>query len=455
MAKCEKCNKHFFSANSLKNGLCQECLADKINLLEKKLSKMEEELKETARQKEKMANDFKELKQKMPEEISEKEKLRLEIATLKEEKDRININISEASQTLKELKERILVASDTIELEEFSLYTPKFDFVNTDIYKLALDNVREKQKDAIKNGTAWYCNKKWMVEGSESKGRKFTEGVAKMALRAFNSECDNAVSAVRFSNFEKCKERVIKAFSVINNANKASEVLLAGMYLDLKIEELRIALEYQMKKEEEKEKAKEIRAQQREEARIAKEIEEARKETEKEKKHYQNALSKIDGQIMLAIDEEEKNALQEKKKELLACLSSTEEKLSDIDYRQKNQKAGYVYIISNIGSFGENVYKIGMTRRLDPQERVDELGDASVPFNFDIHAMIFSSDAPKLEAALHHAFEKKRVNKVNARREYFKVSLDEIKEEVKKNHDDTVEFFEVPQAAQYRESLLM
>lgn len=129
--------------------------------------------------------------------------------------------------------------------------------------------------------------------------------------------------------------------------------------------------------------------------------------------------------------------------------------LTDIDYRQANMRAGYVYIVSNIGSFGENVYKIGMTRRLDPQERIDELGGASVPFKFDVHAMIFSDDAPALEAALHRAFEDKKVNIVNQRREFFNVTLDEIKDVVKKNFDKTVEFIDIPDAEQYRVSMKM
>ena len=136
-------------------------------------------------------------------------------------------------------------------------------------------------------------------------------------------------------------------------------------------------------------------------------------------------------------------------------LSDIEKSLQDVDYRQANMKAGYVYIISNIGSFGENVYKIGMTRRLDPQDRIDELGDASVPFNFDVHAMIFSDDAPALEAALHRAFEKKKLNMVNHRREFFNVTLDEIKAVIKQNFDKTIEFIDVPDAEQYRISQKM
>ncbi len=145
--------------------------------------------------------------------------------------------------------------------------------------------------------------------------------------------------------------------------------------------------------------------------------------------------------------------LLNKRNEIVSQLSGIDKSLKDIYYRETNNRAGYVYVISNIGSFGENVYKIGMTRRLEPMDRVDELGDASVPFNFDVHAMIFSNDAPALEAALHRAFENRKVNMVNTRREFFNVTLDEIEAEVKKNHDKTIEFTRYAPAEQYRESL--
>ncbi|MTM89955.1 DUF4041 domain-containing protein, partial [Turicibacter sanguinis] len=153
------------------------------------------------------------------------------------------------------------------------------------------------------------------------------------------------------------------------------------------------------------------------------------------------------------LSEDKKILLLEKQATLESQLNDLNKKLADVDYRQNNQKAGYVYIISNIGAFGENVYKIGMTRRLDPQDRVDELGDASVPFNFDVHAMIFTEDAPALENALHKAFDDRKLNMINERREFFNVTLEEIECVVKANYDKTVEFKKVAAAEQYRESL--
>lgn len=133
-------------------------------------------------------------------------------------------------------------------------------------------------------------------------------------------------------------------------------------------------------------------------------------------------------------------------------LAETDKNLSDLDYREANQRAGYVYIISNVGAFGEGVFKIGMTRRLNPQERIDELSGASVPFNFDVHALIFTEDAPKLEAALHRAFEKRKVNMVNPRREFFYATIDEIEQVIRENYDASVEFIRTADAEQFRES---
>ena len=173
---------------------------------------------------------------------------------------------------------------------------------------------------------------------------------------------------------------------------------------------------------------------------------------EKEQTHYQTAYEKLKAQIEQNPDNAD---LLQKQQEMEATLSDIDKALTDIDYRQANMRAGYVYVISNIGSFGKDIYKIGMTRRLEPQDRIDELGGASVPFNFDVHAMIFSDDAPALETALHKAFEDKKVNMVNHRREFFHVTLDEIKEVIKKNFDKTVEFIDIPDAEQYRVSQKM
>lgn len=193
----------------------------------------------------------------------------------------------------------------------------------------------------------------------------------------------------------------------------------------------------------------------REEAKLQREIENERRKIEKEERHYKIFLSDIKKRIKEAKTKQERDNLLSKQKETENKIQEIAKSYAEIDYREANQKAGYVYVISNIGSFGENIYKIGMTRRLVPEERVDELGDSSVPFDFDIHAMIFSQDAPKLEHALHKAFENKKVNMVNKRREFFNVTLDEIKSVVKANFDRIAEFKDIAEANDYRISQKM
>lgn len=346
-----------------------------------------------------------------------------------------------------EKKKRIISFDDEILVQEFGLYEPQYDFASALDYKQALAEIRAEQKRLIKSKLAVTGNVNWQVNGSASKGRKMVSDTQKLLLRAFNSECDELIAKVKYTNFDASLQRIYKSAEAISKLGSVMSISILQDYLSAKVNELRLAFEYQLKKQEEKEQLKEIRAEQREQAKIQRELEEQKKKIEKEQTHYQTAFKKIISQLSENPDDPE---LLKKKSELEERLADIDKALIDIDYRQANAKAGYVYIISNIGAFGENIYKIGMTRRLDPQDRVDELGDASVPFNFDVHAMIFSDDAPGLETALHRAFEDRKLNMVNQRREFFNVTLDEIKEVVKKNFDKTVEFADIPDADQYR-----
>lgn len=363
-----------------------------------------------------------------------------------------NDEINELNSNIKDLKKDIITFSDEILVQDFGLYEPRYSFINADAYKSELTNIRNKQKAMIKDGSAVSGSIDWQVNGSAAQGRKMIKDMQKLLLRAFNSECDEIINKVKYNNYDTSVKKMERSFNAIAKLGITMSISITSNYYDLKIQELQLALEYQIQKQREKEEKAELRAQQREEARLQKELKEQRKNIDKERKHYEQALSNINKQISSSSDENIEE-LNKKKEEIIQSLSDIDTKIKDIDYREANQKAGYVYIISNIGSFGEGIYKIGMTRRLNPQERVDELGDASVPFKFDVHAMIFSEDAPALEAKLHRAFEDRKLNLVNQRREFFKVSLDEIKEVVKNNFDKTVEFVEVPDADQYRISL--
>lgn len=389
-----------------------------------------------------------------PPEKKELEDLSAELSRTRYEINKAKMELTEVLRELNAQKECLIETNEQVLLQEFGLYDPVYDFANSDQYKDRLSDVRTKQKALIKSGDAATGSVNWTVNGSKAQGKKMVTDMQKLLVRAFNSECDEAVSKVKFNTIDAAMKRIQTSRDAISKLGSIMDVSITNAYYRAKVEELQLAYEYQIKKQEEKEEQKRIREELREQAKLQKEIEEARKEIEKEKKHYSNALSKLEQQIAKA-DEPERVALDQKRAEIMDQLGKLDTAMKDVDYRAANHKAGYVYIISNIGAFGEGVYKIGMTRRLDPMERIDELGDASVPFNFDVHAMIFADDAPGLEAALHRAFEDRKVNMINTRREFFRVPLEEIEAVVKANFDKTVEFVRVPEAEQYRQTLAM
>ncbi len=405
----------------------------------------------------KLKEENQRLKQLVTPEMQNAIDIQQHIADLHQQENSISESITQKNNELNRLNEKInqvksqlVVMNDAILFQDFALYEPRYDFCNSEEYKEKLQNIRDQQKQLIKNGYAVSGDKTWTVNGSQSQGNKMVADMQKLLLRAFNSECDEVISKVKYNNIEASEKKIRTSCDAISKLGKMMHIVITAPYFDLKIQELYLAFEYQQKKQEEKEALKEARAEMREAAKLQKEIEEQRKKIEKEQTHYQAAYQNVLKQLEESPDNTD---LLDKKAEIEKNLTEIEKAIKDVDYREANQRAGYVYVISNIGAFGENVYKIGMTRRLDPQDRIDELGDASVPFNFDVHAMIFSDDAPALESALHRAFESKKVNMINHRREFFNVTLDEIKEVVYKNYDKTVEFIDYPDAQQYRESL--
>lgn len=394
-------------------------------------------------------------------EMLEAEQLKKNIEVLQGMYQNLNKSIgilkNKEAQMVAEIQQRsaeLIDIDDRMMFQDFALYTPKYELANSEKYKDALDSIRNAQKEFIKKDLAILGTNSWEVNGSKTEGKKLVADMKKLFLRAFNSECDSIIEKVTVTNYTTSLKRINSSCEAISKLGRLVQISISDPYLSAKIKELDLALEYREMKQREKEEQKELKAQMREEAKLQKEIEEARKKVEKEQNHYLNALEIINQQLEKA-SEEEKSAILAKKAEIENGLVEIDKNLKDIDYREANVKAGYVYIISNIGAFGENVYKIGMTRRLDPLERIDELGDASVPFDFDIHAMIFSDNAPALEAALHKAFENRKINMINHRREFFRVSLDEIKSVVRENYDKTVEFIEIPAAEQYRQSVKM
>lgn len=352
-------------------------------------------------------------------------------------------------------KKNLIETNDAVLLQEFGLYEPVYAFATSDLYKTRLIEIRSAQKAMIKNKQATTGFTNWTVNNNAAKGRKMVSDMQKLLIRAFNSECDEVIGNIKFNNIESGIKRITASRDAISKLGDIMGIGITPKYYKSKLDELHLAYEYQAKKQEEKEEQRRIREELREQAKLQKELEEARKKIVKDRQHYENALTQARERLATELNESTKADLLEKIEAFESQLEKLDKDLKAVDYREANQKAGYVYIISNIGAFGNDVFKIGMTRRLDPMDRIDELGDASVPFKFDVHAMIFTEDAPKLESALHRAFESRKVNMVNNRREFFRVSLDEIKKVIQENFDKSVEFVDAPSAEQYRQSLLI
>ncbi|MCM3096454.1 DUF4041 domain-containing protein [Priestia megaterium] len=382
-------------------------------------------------------------------------------ATLAKDKQKIVETIEDLTSKKQDVinetmmvQDELVILKDDLLMQSFGFYEPKYDFETSEAYQAKLDEIRQRQKQLVKDKQATHHSLEWTIGDDKKKGKEFILDTVKLILRAFNNECDNAISKVKFNNIEANEKRIKKVYEDLNKLTDMQRVSIRKEYLDLKLEELYLKYEFEQKKQEEKEEQQAIKERMREEAKALKELEKAKEKVEKEEKHFVQAIQKMNEQLSTS-NENEKEKLLAKLRELERQLEETKKNKEDVLYRVQNTRAGYVYIISNIGSFGEDVYKIGMTRRLEPMDRVKELGDASVPFIFDVHAMIFSEDAPSLENAIHKALAHRKVNKVNDRKEFFRVSLQEIENLVKKNHNKTVEFTKMAQAEDYRKSLTL
>lgn len=374
-----------------------------------------------------------------------------EVKTVEDNFSKLNSDYQNALETYTKLRKEVSLFENKLDLIEFGVYEPIYEFDKSDDYRAEQDKIIELQKQMISSERAAICRTNWTIDGSEAKGKASTKRYIKLTLRAFNGECESLIAKVKWNNVNQMKERIKKSFETINKIGESQTVTIQEEYLDLKIKELTLEYEFQLKRQKEKEELRAVQEELREEEKARREFEQAQKEAEKEEANYEKALEKARKEIGLATGDKH-DKLQAQIAKLEQELQEAHEKKERAMSMAQQTKRGHVYIISNIGSFGEQVYKIGMTRRLEPVDRIKELGDASVPFQFDIHAMIYSEDAPTLENELHKAFANKKVNMLNYRKEFFKVTLDDIEQKTKEIGLET-EFTRLPEAMEYRETL--
>jgi len=384
---------------------------------------------------------------------SQIEKLEQDKINISKEYENLRFHYHKALATYEELKKKISIFEDDLELAEYGVYQPHFSFETSEEYKQKILFYRNEAKAMIKEGSAVNGGDNITWNGSLSKGQAMVKREKQLMLRAFNGETDSFIANVDWNNIKKMEERLNKSFEAINKVYKDQGISISEIYKEYKTWELQLTYEYKKKLQEEKEEQRAIREQMREEERAERELEAARIKAEKEEIMYIKALEKARKEIGTAVGKKQEELLQ-RIAELEAGLMGVETLKQKAISMAQQTKMGYVYVISNIGAFGDDIYKIGMTRRLEPTERVKELGDASVPFPFDIHAMIFSENAPELESKLHNVFANERVNMTNYKREFFNVSLDRIEEEAKKL-GAKVEFTKLAEAEEYRKSQIL
>jgi hypothetical protein len=350
------------------------------------------------------------------------------------ELDTVREQIDQARRELVELNDAIL-------LQQVGIYEYHHPLENAEQYKEALVAVRQEVKEFVKDGTAILASDRFAYNNSLAQGRKMTADFSKLMLRAYNAEADNCVRSVRAGTVATAQQRLDRSVESIAKLGKMMDMRVAPEYHLIRLREIELTGDYLFKVQEEREATRAERERLREEKRAEAELQTERERLTKERDHYTNALAKLAEQ-----------GKHEQADELRERLSAIDDAIAQNDYRIANIRAGYVYVISNIGAFGENVVKIGMTRRLEPRDRILELGDASVPFPFDTHLLHFSEDAVALENELHKTFADRRLNQVNLRREFFFVTPQEIRAALAEKLGSILEFNDVPEATQYFQS---
>lgn len=366
-------------------------------------------------------------------------------AAIEEEKAKAAAEVAAAKQQVAQAQATVVATEETRLLQEVGVYHYRHPLTDVVAYERRLESIETRVKQMnLKEGGAVLAATSWTVNGSEAAGRAMIRDYSKLMLRAFNAEADNLVRGLRPYKLDAAVQRLTRVADTIAKLGKTMNIHISHQYLSLRVEELELTADYLAKQAEQKDAERQERERLREERKVQQEIERERARLEKENQHYLNVLQAVQATgDQAAIDR------------IQAQLHNVQQAIQQVDYRAANVRAGYVYLISNIGSFGEKMVKVGLTRRLDPLDRIRELSDASVPFNFDVHALFFSNDAVDIETKLHERLASYRVNRVNMRREFFRVTPMEVKSHLSDLAGELLKFEEVPEALEYRQSMAL
>lgn len=334
----------------------------------------------------------------------------------------------------------LVVLDDDQVLQQVGIYRYHHPLENAAAYKKRLEDHESRIAEIIKAGQAIEASSLFTYDNSLAKGRQMVVDLGRLMLRAYNAEADNCIRTLRAGNVLTAKKRLDASRSAIAKLGRMMQMHVSDEFHAARLAEIELTADFLMMKEEEKERAREERARLREERRVEQELATEREQLNKEREHLLRTILSL--QAAGAVDTN-----------LQARLDEVDAAIEVNDFRAANVRAGYVYVISNRGAFGEQVVKIGLTRRLEPQDRVAELGGASVPFRFDVHALFFSEDAVTLESQLHQHFADRAVNRANPRKEFFFATPAEVRDVLQEKVGNLLEFSEHADATEYLQSV--
>lgn len=364
------------------------------------------------------------------------------LSDLAQERLRLSAEVLGLRRQVAEMRSLVVQTRDEQMLQEMGFYEYSHPLDTALDYKARLADVRAKQKQFVRENRAVRSKPGWAINGSLREGAALVKDFGALMLRAYNTEADNCARSVKAHNLPNVVQRLDKVRDSILKHGSIMGIAIDDGYHELRVRELRLVADHQMKVEQEREEIRAERERQREEAKANAELKREEARLEKEQGHYENVLQRL----RASGDADGAKRVEQQIAELGSMIQGVRD-------RAANTRAGYVYVISNLGAFGTRMVKIGMTRRLEPMDRVRELGNASVPFRFDVHALVFSKDAVGLETALHQRFETQRVNRVNLRREFFFITPADVQQAlVDVAHDHVLEFTETAEALEWRQS---
>lgn len=372
------------------------------------------------------------------------------VQNLQRKSDDIENKIERGQPIYLKLKNELALKKEQLKYIDAGLYPPTFKFDDSQSLKNKIAECIERQYQVIKSGRATSAYSNWEWFGSKSKGTQMITSYQGLLLKAFNAEFDMIRRVMRHSSYDTALNKLSRLEQQLAKLGETANVTISNEYFNLKVEELTVWHQELLHKEAINQQKKQQQELLREQAKQAgTDTDELEDEIDYKKSDLikaQKLAKELHGAN--ALDMEQKIALMQEEIEQL------ESKFERAISQAQITKAGYIYVISNVGCFGDNVVKIGMTRRLEPMDRVNELGDASVPFKFDVHALTFVSDAPQIERKLHNKFNEKRVNTENHRKEFFRVTPQEVAEAMAEIGVECDWYFEV-EAKEFRESHLI